>query len=68
MVSGVHYFFITPEKHADMVVKNEFVEWAEVRGNKYGTSVMVLRNPIKTCASHSAVRLYNNVSTVGLLP
>lgn len=35
---GVHYNFVTQEKFQAMRDQNEFLEWAEVFGNFYGTS------------------------------
>jgi guanylate kinase len=35
---GVDYFFVSPEKFRLMVSAGEFVEWAEVHGNCYGTA------------------------------
>ena len=37
-VDGEDYSFITEKKFRNMIGKNEFVEWAEVHGNLYGTS------------------------------
>ncbi len=37
-VDSVDYSFITEKKFRSMIGKNEFVEWAEVHGNLYGTS------------------------------
>jgi guanylate kinase len=37
-VDGEDYSFITEKKFKTMVSKGEFVEWAEVHGNLYGTS------------------------------
>lgn len=34
---GVEYFFITREKFLDMIGHNEFLEWARVFDNYYGT-------------------------------
>ncbi|WP_221791928.1 guanylate kinase [Aquisediminimonas sediminicola] len=34
---GVHYHFLTPEKFEDMEKANQFLEWAHVFGNRYGT-------------------------------
>ncbi len=34
---GVHYFFLTPEEFERRVREGEFLEWAEVHGNRYGT-------------------------------
>jgi guanylate kinase len=35
---GVDYFFISEERFLDKVERDEFVEWARVHGNYYGTS------------------------------
>jgi guanylate kinase len=37
-VDGEDYFFVTEKKFRSMISKGEFVEWAEVHGNLYGTS------------------------------
>lgn len=37
-IEGVHYYFIDRETFVDMINRGEFVEWAEVYGNYYGTS------------------------------
>jgi guanylate kinase len=37
-VNGVDYVFVSPDKFAEMAAKGEFLEWAEVHGNKYGSS------------------------------
>jgi guanylate kinase len=34
---GVHYFFISDREFAERRDRGEFLEWAEVHGNKYGT-------------------------------
>lgn len=34
---GVEYFFVNPAEFLDMAERNEFLEWAEVHGNYYGT-------------------------------
>jgi guanylate kinase len=34
---GVDYCFVTDEKFDEMVEKNEFLEWADVHGHRYGT-------------------------------
>src|SRR5512140_2726442 len=36
---GVDYFFVTRDRFVAMREKNEFLEWAEVFGNLYGTGV-----------------------------
>ena len=35
---GEDYFFITPDEFKRLIDKGEFLEWAEVHGNYYGTS------------------------------
>lgn len=41
-VDGRDYFFITREQFTERVAADAFVEWAEVHGNLYGTSVAEL--------------------------
>ncbi len=43
-VDGVDYFFVSPERFADMVANDELLEWATVFGNRYGTP----RAPVET--------------------
>jgi len=41
---GVDYFFVTPARFEELVAGGEFLEWARVHGNLYGTSrAQVLR-------------------------
>ncbi|OPX86774.1 MAG: Guanylate kinase [Pelotomaculum sp. PtaB.Bin104] len=37
-VEGEHYFFLTKEIFSQMIREGQFLEWAEVYGNYYGTS------------------------------
>lgn len=37
-VQGVDYFFTTEDEFKKGIEKNEFIEWAKVHGNYYGTS------------------------------
>src|SRR5438477_2831398 len=37
-VDGVDYNFVTRERFEAMVARGEFLEWADVFGNLYGTS------------------------------
>ena len=37
-VDGVDYFFVSPTKFEELVAADEFLEWARVHGNLYGTS------------------------------
>jgi len=39
---GENYHFVDREKFLDMIKQNDFLEWAEVHGNMYGTSMSEL--------------------------
>ena len=41
-IEGKHYYFISEERFREMIGNKEFVEWAIVYGNYYGTSKMEL--------------------------
>ena len=41
---GTDYHFVSPEIFAGMVDRGEFAEWAEVHGNRYGTSLKALQS------------------------
>ena len=47
---GVDYNFVTRERFEAMVAGEEFLEWADVFGNLYGTSA----RPIPSCCSTRA--------------
>lgn len=38
-IDGVDYNFVTREKFLEMLKNDEFIEWAEVYGNYYGTTI-----------------------------
>lgn len=40
---GVDYHFIDKKRFQEMIENNEFLEWAEVHGNMYGTSIRDLK-------------------------
>jgi guanylate kinase len=40
--NGVDYYFVSPEEFDGMVTRDEFAEWAQVHGNRYGTSRQVV--------------------------
>ena len=45
--NGVDYFFISEEEFEDLIIQGHFVEWQNVHGCYYGTSVSNLENAIK---------------------
>jgi len=44
--NGKEYYFLTKENFQKMIDKGEFVEWAEVYADLYGTSVSSLRSQL----------------------
>ncbi|THC39986.1 guanylate kinase [Massilia sp. Mn16-1_5] len=45
---GVHYHFTTAEDFVKRADRGEFMEWAEVHGNYYGTSRLTVEEKMKT--------------------
>ncbi|MGB9891689.1 guanylate kinase [Thermodesulfovibrio yellowstonii] len=45
--NGVDYFFVDKKNFEKMIANDEFIEWAEVYGNFYGTSKKVIFDLIK---------------------
>ena len=45
-VHGREYYFISPEEFDRMVAADAFVEWAQVHGNRYGTSRKTIEDKI----------------------
>ena len=45
--NGVDYFFISEEEFEDLIIQEHFVEWQNVHGFYYGTSVSNLKNAIE---------------------
>lgn len=43
---GREYHFVEPQTFRSMIDRGEFVEWAEVHGNLYGTSRAAIEEPI----------------------
>ena len=50
-VDGVNYFFLTREEFDRRVANGEFVEWAEVHGNCYGTLVSEVQSKLASGSS-----------------
>jgi guanylate kinase len=46
-IDGQDYFFISQEKFKDMISKEQWLEWAEVHGNYYGTSKKFVEDNLK---------------------
>lgn len=45
--NGVDYFFISEEEFEDLIIQEHFVEWQNVHGYYYGTSVSNLEDAVK---------------------
>ena len=46
-IDGVHYHFVTPERFEAMIEADDFYEWAEVFGHRYGTPKGMIRAGLK---------------------
>ena len=46
-VDGVDYFFLSKDEFLEDIANNEFLEWAEVHGNYYGTSLKPIRKALE---------------------
>lgn len=46
-VDGVHYFFKTVEEFAEMRERGEFLEWAKVYDNFYGTPISFVKKTLE---------------------
>jgi len=46
-VDGVHYHFVSPEQFQAMIDEDDFYEWAEVFGHRYGTPKGRIRAGLK---------------------
>ena len=44
---GVDYFFVTKEEFLKDIEENNFLEWAEVHGNYYGTSLLPINKALE---------------------
>lgn len=46
-IDGVHYHFVSREVFQELITQDEFFEWAEVFGNYYGTSKVVIDQTLR---------------------
>ena len=77
-VSGREYFFVSPAEFQDMVARQEFLEYAEVYGNMYGTSKRWIEKTRATGAdvlleidwqgARSVRQLFPDVAYIYILP
>jgi guanylate kinase len=75
---GEHYYFVTPEAFQAMIDRGEFLEHAEVFGNRYGTSRAAAENllargkrvifDIDWQGARSVKRVWPRATSIFLLP
>ena len=75
---GREYFFISPEEFDGMVLRDSFLEWAHVHGQRYGTSRQTIEERVATGADvileidfQGAInikRIFNNAVLIFILP
>ncbi len=46
--NGVDYFFVSKDEFMDMVKRDEFLEWAQVYDNYYGTSKKIIEEKLSS--------------------
>ncbi|PNH10311.1 Dehydrogenase/reductase SDR family member 11 [Tetrabaena socialis] len=66
---GVHYYFTSKEQFAKEVGEGKFLEYAEVHGNLYGTSLAAVRNVLeggKVCVLDIDVQGARSMRKAGL--
>jgi len=44
--NGVDYFFVSKDEFLEDIANNQFLEWAEVHGNYYGTSLKQIKEAL----------------------
>ncbi len=61
-LDGINYFFISDETFSEYIANNEFIEWAEFSGNRYGTK----RDYVEKCLKNGE-NLILEIDTKGAL-
>ena len=64
---GVHYYFTTHAEFEALIEKDHFLEWAEVFGNYYGTSLPMIEKSLEQGARQIRQKV-PNVKTIFVLP
>lgn len=76
--NGVNYYFISEAKFKEMIEKGDFIEWAEVYGNLYGTSKRMINDLLNSGSdvlldidiqgAKNIKKIYNKSVLIYLLP
>ena len=64
-IDGVDYNFVTPHRFEAMVAAGEFLEWADVFGNLYGTSAADRLRAIVVAERARLKRMRGIAETIG---
>lgn len=76
-LDGIHYFFITKNKFDKLIKNNEFVEYAKVFDNMYGTSKQELQKSLLNNDTileidwqgfHQVKKHFSNIISIFILP
>ena len=77
-VNAVHYHFVTVDEFKHHITEGQFIEWAEVFGNFYGTSKVAIQNMLNNGVdvfldidwqgAQQIRDLFNHVITIFIVP
>lgn len=59
-INGKHYYFISVNKFKKMIKNKEFLEYAKIFGNYYGTSKKIIKNLL-----HKNINIFLNIDWQG---